>query len=45
MALAYWRGTCILHLPEIDEEHVELLRILKAGYQDIQLGEDRGLVI
>jgi hemerythrin-like metal-binding protein len=41
MSLAYWRDICILNLPEIDEEHADLLRILKAIYQDIQIGEDR----
>jgi hemerythrin len=40
MSLAYWRDICILHFPEIDDEHAELLSILKAIYQDIQSGED-----
>lgn len=39
MALAYWRDDCKTSHPQIDDEHQEILTILKQLYQDVILGE------
>ena len=40
MSLAYWRDICVMNFPEIDEEHVTLLKTLQTIYQDIEHAED-----